>query len=62
MKINEWKKESGFSLPLNIVSRIVGIKNANYFNELWNKDEAGRERVKNWIREAERKFKSICKE
>jgi hypothetical protein len=58
-KLTDWKKQAGFTLPLFIVGRIVG-KHANYLTELWNKDESSQERVKNWIREAEDRFKDIC--
>ena len=58
MKLNDWKKSEGYTLPLVIVARIVGVKNANYFNEMWNKGKS--ERVKNYIIEAEDRFKDIC--
>jgi hypothetical protein len=58
--ISDWKKQAGHTLPLVIVARIVGVKSANYFNELWNKDDVSRERVKAWIREAEDRFNDIC--
>ncbi len=56
MKLSEYCKQEGVTLPLVIIGRIVG-KHPNYLNELWKKGEA--ERVKNYIREAEEKFKSI---
>lgn len=59
IKLSEWKRKEGYTLPLFLVARIVGVKNANYFNELWNNGKA--ERVKNWIREAEERFTNICK-
>ncbi len=59
MKLIEWTKQAGYTLPLFIVARIVG-KHANYLTELWNKDDASRERVMAWIREAEDRFKDIC--
>jgi len=58
LKLNDWKKIEGYTLPLVIVARIVGVKNANYFNEMWNNGQA--ERVRNYIREAEDRFKDIC--
>ena len=58
MKLNDWKKSDGYTLPLVIIARIVGVKNANYFNEMWNNGQS--ERVKNYIREAEDRFKDIC--
>lgn len=60
MKLSEWKSSEGSELPLTIIAKIVGVKNAKYFNELWNKDDASRVRVKSWIREAEDRFKDIC--
>lgn len=60
MSLSEWKASEGSELPLTIIAKIVGVKNAKYFNELWNKDDASRERVKSWIREAEDIFKDIC--
>ena len=60
MSLSEWKHSEGSELPLTIIAKIVGVKNSKYFNELWNKDEASRERVKTWIREAEDRFKGIC--
>jgi len=60
MSLSEWKTGEGSNLPLTIIAKIVGVKNAKYFNELWNKDDASRERVKSWIREAEDRFKDIC--
>ena len=60
MKLTDWKAGEGSELPLTIIAKIVGVKNAKYFNELWNKDDASRERVKAWIREAEDRFRSIC--
>lgn len=60
MKLSEWKKQSGFTLPLNIVSRIIGIKNANYLTELWNKGGADRKRVQEYVTDAEDRFKDIC--
>ena len=60
MILSEWKAGEGSELPLTIIAKIVGVKNAKYFNELWNKDDASRERVKACIREAEDRFKDIC--
>jgi len=60
MTLSEWKAGEGSNLPLTIITKIVGVKNAKYFNELWNKDDASRERVKSWIRDAEDRFKDIC--
>ena len=60
VSLSEWKRGEGSELPLTIISKIVGVKNAKYFNELWNKDDASQERVKNWIREAQDRFKDIC--
>lgn len=60
MDIKSWKTSEGSELPLTIIAKIVGVKNAKYFNELWNKDDASRERVKSWVREAEDRFKDIC--
>jgi len=60
MSLSEWKTGEGSNLPLTIIAKIVGVKNSKYFNELWNKDDASRERVKSWIREAEDRFKDIC--
>ena len=60
MSLSEWKAGEGSNLPLTIIAKIVGVKNAKYFNELWNKDDTSRERVKAWIREAENRFKGIC--
>ncbi len=61
MKLNEWKKQAGFTLPLKIVARIVGIKNANYLTELWRNGGDDQERVKNYVAAAEIKFNRICK-
>ena len=61
MTLSGWKHREGSKLPLTIVAKIVGVKNSKYFNELWNKDDTSRERVKNYIREAEDRFKGICK-
>ena len=60
MLISEWKAGERSELPLTIIAKIVGVKNAKYFNELWNKDDASRDRVKTWIREAEDRFSGIC--
>jgi hypothetical protein len=60
MSLSEWKHSEGSELPLTIIAKIVRVKNAKYFNELWNKDSASRERVKAWVREAEDSFKDIC--
>ena len=57
MKLSEYCKQEGALLPLVIIGRIVG-KHPNYLNELWKKGEV--ERVKNYIREAEDRFKGIC--
>jgi len=57
MKLSEYCKQEGVTLPLVIIGRIVG-KHPNYLNELWKKGEV--ERVKNYIREAEDRFKDIC--
>ena len=57
MKLNEYCKHEGVALPLVIIGRIVG-KHPNYLSELWKKGET--ERVKNYIREAEDRFKDIC--
>lgn len=57
MKLSDYRKEAGFTLPLLIVARIVG-KHANYLTALWKTDP---ERVKSWIREAEDRFRAICK-
>ena len=56
MKLNEWAKQAGYTLPLFIVARIVG-KHANYLTALWKSDP---ERVKRYIAEAEDRFKDIC--
>jgi len=56
MKLNDYRKKAGFTLPLFIVARIVG-KHANYLTALWKTDP---ERVKNYISEAEDRFKDIC--
>ena len=56
MKLNDFRKEAGFTLPLFIVARIVG-KHANYLTALWKTDP---ERVKKYISEAEDRFKDIC--
>jgi hypothetical protein len=60
LDIKSWKNSERIDLPLTIIARIVGVKNAKYFNELWNKDDASRERVKSLFREAAVRFKSIC--
>jgi hypothetical protein len=60
MKLNEWKKQAGYTLPLKIVARIVGIKNANYLTELWNRGGDDQERVKNYVKDAESRFCDIC--
>ena len=57
MKLSGYCKESSVTLPIKIIARIVG-KHPNYINELWKKGEV--ERVKNYIREAEDRFKDIC--
>ena len=56
MRLNEYRKEAGYTLPLVIVARIVG-KHANYLTALWKTDP---ERVKRYISEAEDRFKGIC--
>ena len=56
LKLNEWSKQAGFTLPLVIVARIVG-KHPNYLTALWKADP---ERVKKYIAEAEDGFKGIC--
>ncbi len=56
MKLTEWTKQAGYTLPLFIVARIVG-KHPNYLTALWKSDP---ERVKKYIAEAEDRFKDIC--
>jgi hypothetical protein len=58
--LHDWKKRNGYRLPLFVIAKIVGMKCQNYFNELWNKDEDSRERVKKYVAEAEERFKDIC--
>jgi len=57
MKLSEYCKQEGVTLPLVIIGRIVGI-HPNYLNQLWKQGDT--ERVKNYIREAEDRFKGIC--
>ena len=57
MKLSEYCKEMKVEIPIVIIGKIVG-KHPNYLNELWKKGEV--ERVKNYIREAEDRFKDIC--
>ena len=58
MKLSEYCRENGVTLPIKIIARIVG-KHPNYINELWKKGET--ERVNRYINYAEREFRSICK-
>lgn len=58
MKLSEYCKENGVTIPLVIIGRIVG-KHPNYLNQLWKQGDS--ERVKEYIKEAEEKFTSICK-
>ena len=57
MNLSEYCKQEGVTLPLVIIGRVVG-KHPNYLNQLWKQGEV--ERVKNYIREAEDRFKGIC--
>lgn len=56
VKLNEWKKQAGFTLPLNVVEAIAEIPK-NYLNGMWNNGE--KDRVQKIVKEAHSRFESI---